>query len=73
MTIAEASERWGISQRQVQHLCTLGSYSVFAQFARGFEKNSLFSFKKLCNSAFPFKIFFPLYFSVYLWYNEKGS
>ena len=34
MTIAEASERWGISQRQVQHLCTLGSVEGAVKFGR---------------------------------------
>ena len=34
MTIAEASERWGISQRQVQHLCTLGSVKGAVKFGR---------------------------------------
>ena len=34
MTIAEASERWGISQRQVQHLCTLGSVEGALKFGR---------------------------------------
>ena len=34
MTIAEASERWGISQRQVQHLCTLGSVEGAIKFGR---------------------------------------
>ena len=34
MTIAEASERWGISQRQVQHLCTLGSIEGAVKFGR---------------------------------------
>ena len=34
MTIAEASDRWGISQRQVQHLCTLGSVEGAVKFGR---------------------------------------
>lgn len=34
MTIAEASEKWGISQRQVQHLCTLGSVEGAVKFGR---------------------------------------
>ena len=34
MTITEASERWGISQRQVQHLCTLGSVEGAVKFGR---------------------------------------
>ena len=34
MTRAEASERWGISQRQVQHLCTLGSVEGAVKFGR---------------------------------------
>ena len=34
MTIAEASERWGILQRQVQHLCTLGSVEGAVKFGR---------------------------------------
>ena len=34
MTIAEASERWDISQRQVQHLCTLGSVEGAVKFGR---------------------------------------
>ena len=34
ITIAEASERWGLSQRQVQHLCTLGSVGGAVKFGR---------------------------------------
>ena len=34
ITIAEASERWGLSQRQVQHLCTLGSVEGAVKFGR---------------------------------------
>ena len=34
MTIAEASEKWGLSQRQVQHLCTLGSVDGVVRFGR---------------------------------------
>ena len=34
ITIAEASDRWGISQRQVQHLCTLGSVEGAVKFGR---------------------------------------
>ena len=34
ITIAEASERWRISQRQVQHLCTLGSVNGAVKFGR---------------------------------------
>ena len=34
MTIGEASKRWGISQRQVQHLCTLGSVEGALKFGR---------------------------------------
>ena len=34
MTIAEASGKWGISQRQVQHLCTLGSVEGAVKFGR---------------------------------------
>ena len=34
ITISEASERWGISQRQVQHLCTLGSVEGAIKFGR---------------------------------------
>jgi len=34
MTIAEASKKWGLSQRQVQHLCTLGSVDGAVKFGR---------------------------------------
>ena len=34
MTIAEASERWGLSQRQVQHLCLHGSVEGATKFGR---------------------------------------
>ncbi len=34
MTISEASERWGLSPRQVQHLCTLGSVEGAVRFGR---------------------------------------
>lgn len=34
ITISEASEKWGISQRQVQHLCTLGSVEGAVKFGR---------------------------------------
>ena len=34
ITIAEASESWGLSQRQVQHLCTLGSVEGAVKFGR---------------------------------------
>ena len=34
MTIAEASGKWGISQRQVQHLCNLGSVDGAVKFGR---------------------------------------
>ena len=34
MTIAEASERWGISHRQVQHLCTRGAVEGAVKFGR---------------------------------------
>ncbi|MBE6634166.1 MAG: hypothetical protein E7620_07500 [Ruminococcaceae bacterium] len=42
MTIAEASERWGLSQRQVQHLCMLGSVEGATKFGRAWmiPKNS---------------------------------
>ena len=34
MTIAEASEKWGLSQRQVQHLCAIGSVKGVVKFGR---------------------------------------
>ncbi|MBQ8371847.1 MAG: helix-turn-helix transcriptional regulator [Clostridia bacterium] len=34
MTISEASKNWGLSQRQVQHLCTLGSVEGAVKFGR---------------------------------------
>ncbi len=34
MTISEASEKWGLSPRQVQHLCTLGAVEGAAKFGR---------------------------------------
>ncbi len=34
ITIAEASEQWGLSQRQVQHLCMLGSVEGATKFGR---------------------------------------
>ena len=34
MTISEASKKWGLSQRQVQHLCTLGSVEGAVKFGR---------------------------------------
>ena len=34
ITIAEASEQWGLSHRQVQHLCLLGSVEGAAKFGR---------------------------------------
>ena len=34
LTISEASEKWGLSQCQVQHLCTLGSVEGTVKFSR---------------------------------------
>ena len=34
ITISEASEEWGLSQRQIQHLCTLGSVKGAVKFGR---------------------------------------
>ena len=34
MAISEASEKWGLSQRQVQHLCALGSVEGAVKFGR---------------------------------------